>query len=102
MLDGPWFFYSEPKELRVDFGFKKFGLEVEASLEKIGDIPLAEKVNIVLERLISLLRMTKEYRGLSRMEMVLGMIEEGKARGDKEYNARAVSIMCGLAKIRGP
>lgn len=55
MPEGPCIFYSEPEKINVDFTFEKFSSGVEESLNKIRELPLAEKISELLPKMIHIM-----------------------------------------------
>ena len=78
-LEGPWHFYSSPKELKGDYGFERFSSDVEKSLDKIGDMPLSVHLDKVFETLTTILQKTTEMPLSSIIEKLM----ESQQRKDK-------------------
>ncbi|MCK4822141.1 hypothetical protein KA005_40640 [bacterium] len=87
MLEGPWFFYSKPEEMKVKFTFEEFSKRIEKTLQRIGETPLSEKMEELPKKLIKIMeevvRPRLSFFQKSKLRLIIEKLIKASDQRDK-------------------
>ena len=91
MLEGPWFFYSEPEKINADFSFSEFSKGIDESLQRIGETPLHERMGELLPKLIQAMEETAQaWRSVFRLKEQMDSIIKRLSEASEQKNEAAI------------